>query len=244
MGTNPNRESTFRFRQFEVRNHISGMKVGTDGVLLGAWCPIVSGNVLDVGTGSGLIALMAAQRMPNARITGIDISRDAIEEASFNAGRSPWSDRLNMVTADFADEMMLSSLGNNWHLIISNPPYFHEKTHSPVQSRAIARHAGSLHCISLIKRCAVGDMLSHDGMLAMITPASCENDITFNAQLYHMPLLKMTRVYTTPKSIAPTRLLSLIGAPGLNVSTYVHDSLIIGSEKYTRITEPFYLPRH
>ena len=105
MGTSKTRESVFRFKRFDVANSLSAMKVGTDGVLLGAWAcvPDASGaTVLDVGTGSGLIALMLAQRFENAFITGIDIVEEACEEARVNAGASPWAGRIAIEHAGFA----------------------------------------------------------------------------------------------------------------------------------------------
>ena len=90
------RENTFRFKQFAVLNDKTAMKVGTDGVLLGAWCDVCEAkSVLDVGTGCGLIALMIAQRNADCNIDCIDIDEGAIEEARINADNSPWSDRIH-----------------------------------------------------------------------------------------------------------------------------------------------------
>lgn len=96
------RENTFRFKQFAVLNDKTAVKVGTDGVLLGAWCDVREAKrVLDVGTGCGLIALMIAQRNADCIIDCIDIDEGAIEEAKINADNSPWSDRIHPFTADF-----------------------------------------------------------------------------------------------------------------------------------------------
>ena len=96
------REKVFRFKQFSLLNDKTAMKVGTDGVLLGCWCDVSKAKrVLDVGTGCGLIALMIAQRQPDALIYGIDIDEGAVEEASYNAEHSPWHHRLRLHCADF-----------------------------------------------------------------------------------------------------------------------------------------------
>ena len=98
------REKVFRFKQFAVRNDRSAMKVGTDGVLLGAWCNVNGARrVLDVGTGTGLIALMVAQRNAEAVIDAVEIDADACEEARENFEASPWRERLRVIHGDFLE---------------------------------------------------------------------------------------------------------------------------------------------
>ena len=98
------RSKTFHFKQFDVLNDKTAMKVGTDGVLLGAWCNVSGARrVLDVGTGCGVIALMVAQRNPDASVLGIDIDASGVEEASYNFAHSPWGDRLEARCVDFND---------------------------------------------------------------------------------------------------------------------------------------------
>ena len=127
------REKIFRFKQFEVVNDRTAMKVGTDGVLLGAWCPVAEARrVLDVGTGCGVIALMVAQRNRQALIEGIDIDQDSIAEARLNFANSPWNNRLTAIEGDFND----MDGDARYDLIVSNPPYFtngapHRLAHLP-----------------------------------------------------------------------------------------------------------------
>ena len=125
------------------------MKVGTDGVLLGAWCPLMQlrsseveegRKVLDIGTGSGLIALMLAQRLPKAQITAIDIDTDAVEQATYNFSISPWSERLDCQQTALQD---LAGEGI-YDLIVSNPPYFQDSLKNPDNQRAIARQTDTL----------------------------------------------------------------------------------------------------
>ena len=116
----PQRESIFKFKQFRVKNEISAMKVGTDGVLLGAWADIsYASNILDIGTGTGLIALMVAQRS-NATIIGVDIDYGATIEAIENINASPWSKRISIINNDIT--LVAKGLKNIDH-IVSNPPF-------------------------------------------------------------------------------------------------------------------------
>jgi len=142
----------FRFKQFSIKNDASAMKVGTDGVLLGAWARTVSGRVLDVGTGTGLIALMIAQREPSAFITAIDIDAPSVEEASYNFFASPWSERLSSSLCDFR------TMEGCFDQIISNPPFFIDSLKSSDSRRSDARHT---------------DTLSQDDMISavVLTPA-------------------------------------------------------------------------
>ena len=122
----------FRFKQFTIRHDRSAMKVGTDGVLLGAWARLPENKaissrprVLDVGTGTGLIALMLAQRFPNAMIDGIDIDASSIEQAKENIENSIFRTRINIKESDFS---ILSYYSNKFDLIVSNPPFYTEDT--------------------------------------------------------------------------------------------------------------------
>lgn len=155
------KERVFRFKQFQVCHSVSPMKVGVDGVLLGAWARIPEqGDVLDVGTGCGLIALMAAQR-GGCRITGIDIDAGAVGEASYNFEASPWAHRLRALQADFI------SLTGKWDSIVSNPPFFDA---GPVEdsARMAARHVGTLSPSILVERAP--QMLCESGTISLIAP--------------------------------------------------------------------------
>ena len=111
----------FQFKQFTVRHDKCAMKVGTDGVLLGAWAPVQNAKyILDVGAGSGLISLQLAQRNPWASITSIEIDPAAAAQAKENIQSSPWSDRMEVICSDFRDY----HAENKFDLIVSNPPYF------------------------------------------------------------------------------------------------------------------------
>lgn len=166
----------FTFRQFAVDDSRSAMKVGTDGVVLGAWTGLPSDKpirILDAGCGSGLISLMIAQRFPLARIIGVDTDGEACADASDNFARSPWSDRLSVVNASLFD------MGDDekYDAIICNPPFFTESLRSPGAERAAARHEGSLGVGSLIEFAA--RHLSAQGTLSFIAPAKRNSEIDF-----------------------------------------------------------------
>ena len=132
----------FRFKRFSVCQQGCAMKVGTDGVLLGAWCALEASQrrVLDIGTGTGVIALMAAQRSAEARITAVDIDGECARRAAGNFAASPWGDRLEAVQADIRD----FASGHTFDHIITNPPYFSSSLLPPDSGRRLARHCVAL----------------------------------------------------------------------------------------------------
>ena len=162
------REKVFRFKQFQVLNDKTAMKVGTDGVLLGAWCEVTDArHVLDVGTGCGVIALMVAQRNAESRIDAIEIDEASAKEAALNFSRSPWAERLHLVHGDFtAVETWWS--GEKYDLIVSNPPFFTHGVLPPEASRMTARHTQNLDYGQLLKTASA--MLADGGKIALITP--------------------------------------------------------------------------
>ena len=133
----------FRFKQFSVNHDRCAMKVGTDAVLLGSISG--SGNpksILEIGVGTGVVSLMLAQRFPEARITGVEIDREAWEQASENARQSPWKDRIDFVHMSFQDFCLKQ--GQKYDLIVSNPPFFPNHLKSPDPKRNLALHNDTL----------------------------------------------------------------------------------------------------
>lgn len=184
--------SIFRFKQFDIEHTASAMKVGTDGVLLGAWAEIPphAASILDVGTGSGLIALMMAQRSSSAHITGIEIDTAAAAEARANVQQSPWHERVSVICGDFISE----TADTKYDLIVSNPPFFTEDLHSPDSRRALARHGETLNPVSLLRKAS--ESVTADGSIALITPASLDEEVGFTASLCRLNLLHQTHVCT------------------------------------------------
>ena len=134
----------FAFKRFTVRQPRSAMRVGTDGVLLGAWCDPApaDGRMLDVGTGTGVIALILAQRNPSARIDAVEIDEGGCLDAEGNFAASPWAGRLTLYRRPFAD--FAAGCPVRYDRIVSNPPYFVASLQSPDPARTAARHAESL----------------------------------------------------------------------------------------------------
>lgn len=163
----------FRFKQFYIDDTRCAMKVGTDGVLLGAWAQMRHGgrpfSVLDIGTGSGLIALMVAQRYPDAVVTGIDIDTDAVLQSRQNFALSEWSNRL---TAKQISLQELAQQGDKFDCIVSNPPYFQNSLKNPDRQRSTARHTDTLTYQELID-CAK-QLLHTNGTFHLILPATEE----------------------------------------------------------------------
>ena len=154
----------FQFKQFTIQQNTSAMKVGTDGVLLGAWSRIKEGNLLDIGTGTGLIVLMLAQRSTTALIDAIEIEQEAFFQAKENISNSNWSNRITAQHCSIQDYQPKKK----YHTIISNPPFFINSTKAPNSKRNTARHTDSLSLNDLL--IAVIRLLKSDGIFSLILP--------------------------------------------------------------------------
>jgi tRNA1Val (adenine37-N6)-methyltransferase len=231
------REKVFKFKRFAVLNDKTAMKVGTDGVLLGAWCDVENASrVLDVGTGCGLIALMVAQRNSQAMIHGIDIDANAIDEARFNFNASPWGARLSAEVADFNS----FSVGS-YDLIVSNPPFFTNGVLPPSDSRTHARHTTTLTYESLLSHCR--KLLTPGGRIAIVTPADVELAVRRCVVEQGLGLSRFTRV--VPVDGAPVKRLLWELVVG-DVDTMVSTLTISGKDRsytneYRELTCDFYL---
>ena len=200
--------SVFRFKKFNVVNERSAMKVNTDGVLLGAVMTILPSDrsFLDIGTGNGTIALMAAQRSDgsSAHVDAIDIDTPSIEEAAANFANSPWSEILSAHHASL-DEFSEKSAGL-YDLIFSNPPYFEDSLQAPEERRNAARHTATGLSYREIIDFAV-QRLTDDGRLALVLPSDTETDLTRYARMSGLHLCRMTRVRTVPRK-SPKRIIA------------------------------------
>ncbi|MCM1028578.1 MAG: methyltransferase [Pseudoflavonifractor sp.] len=175
----------FRFKQFELSNSLSAQRIGTDGVITGAAAPIIPGEesiIWDAGAGTGLIALMIAQRAPIAHIFAVELDPEAALECRANVVASPWASRIEVVEGDFvkiAPSLPAPSL------IVSNPPFFTTDTKAPDPRRALARHGnGSLSPSTLIALASI--LLAPFGKLCFIAPSDCENEIILQAVMSRM----------------------------------------------------------
>ena len=223
----------FRFKQFSVNDDLCAMKVGTDGVTLGAWAQCAAAqNILDIGSGSGLIALMLAQRNSTAHITAIDIDAAATEQSRINFAASPWSERLTTINND----VTRWSCNEFFDLIVCNPPYFINSLQAPDPQRSIARHSDTLTLASLMAFSSKN--LTDNGLLSIITPIQSRQDIILAAAQHNLHIARQAFLFTTPHSKVPKRLLTELTK---NQSVMTTEQLIIGSPEYQQLTTDFYL---
>lgn len=198
----------FQFQQFTIHDDRCAMKVGTDGVLLGAWCQMPptpsTARALDIGTGSGLIALMLAQRYPQLQIVGVELDADATTQARENVTASPFASQIMVKQGDIMIE--------DWRedhlpfdMIVSNPPYFEETLLSPNQQRAQARHVHhGLTFEALTQRSA--QLLNSGGWLQVIIPKTAQSRFVRCAQDAGFSLIHQTDVHTVARK-APKRVM-------------------------------------
>ena len=225
----------FKFRQFTVRQESCAMKVGTDGTLLGAWAR-GGDSMLDIGTGTGLIALMLAQRCPAAMITGIDIDHAAVLQANSNVADSPFADRIHIIEAD-----VQSFSHAAFDTIVCNPPYFVDSLESPDTQRTLARHASSLTYRELMA--AVARLLADDGELSVVIPFDCKTRLEDEAALAGLFKVRECAVKTTPRKPARRYLLAFRKHPQpLELSEGIIETTPgERSSWYQELTKDFYL---
>ena len=184
----------FKFKQFTIRQDRCAMKVGTDGTLLGAWASAPNGpcRILDVGTGTGLIALMMAQRFPQSTIIGIDIDNDAVTQAIENVKASPFANQIQILKCDIADfqEKMFD-------VIVSNPPFFISSLECPDDKRTTARHTKSLSYETLMRSSA--RLLDDKGHLSVIVPTDYCSRLVSEASLNGFNVSRKYLVKTSPR---------------------------------------------
>ena len=231
--------SYFAFKRFVIRQERCAMKVGTDGVLLGAWTD-VSGvrRALDVGTGTGLIALMIAQRC-DAEIIGLEIESDAAAQAAENVSASVWKERVGLVRGDFNEYFPQIK----FDLIVSNPPFFRNSLPSPDQQRNTARHDNRLSFDALITKSA--GLLAPGGRISLIVPAASDEEIAEVALRAGLYPLRRTYVKPLPTS-GPKRLLVELGASPQPCRTdflTVELSRHVYSPEFTELTKEYYLDK-
>ena len=244
--------SAFQFKKFSINQDHCAMKVGTDGVLLGAWTPIDNQpfSVLDIGAGTGILALMLAQRCSAEhsslkgelaqQIDAIEIDEEAFEQCVENFENSPWSDRLYCYHAGL-DEFM-EEPEDEYDLIISNPPFYSEDYKTESEQRDLARFQDALPFEDLVE--AASMLLSENGIFAVIIPYKEEAKLIGLAKECNLFPFKITRVKGTPTTEIKRSLLAFSFAENKNIAT---DELIIETarhqytEDYIALTKDFYL---
>ena len=235
------------------------MKVGTDGVLLGAWARVEHcRHILDMGTGTGLVALMAAQRS-QADIVAIDLDADAVEQAKENVAASPWGSRIQVLQADAREieieneklkienccppdgNFQFSILNSQFDSILCNPPFFENSLKSPDAARTMARHTDTLSFDELARSAA--RLLSPEGELSVVIPYDRAHDMTVSAACCGLFATRQTIVVPVEDG-KPKRILmafSREGAAHTIETLCIHDADRRYTPEYVRLVEDFYL---
>ena len=232
----------FTFKQFAIEQDRCAMKIGTDGVLLGAWAPIDNHpfSILDIGTGTGIIALMLAQRSAAQQIDALEIDEAAYEQATDNFENSPWNDRLFCFHAGL-DEF-IEEPEEEYDLIVSNPPFYSEDYKTENESRDLARFQDAMPFEQLLE--AADLLLSEHGIFTVIIPFKEEENFIALANEFELYPLKITRVKGTPTTEIKRSLLAF----SRNETTDLPiDELVIETarhvytQEYIGLTKNFYL---
>lgn len=234
------RNNYFQFKQFKILQEKAAMKVGTDAVLLGAWADAThAANILDVGTGTGLIAIMLAQRS-SAKIVGIEIEKYAAREAGFNTQNSPWSKRVSIKNVSF--QKFAETNISTFDLIVSNPPFFINNTKTQNPNRTIARHNDLLPLSDLVNSSAI--LLESSGKLAIILPVFEAEKFIRLAKNKGFYLTRLTEVKSNQQKNTHRYLMEF----SKKNSDFKKDILTIYNEKgsdysvlYKKLTRDFYL---
>ena len=232
---------TFSFKQFSVNQERCAMKIGTDGVLLGAWAPLINNPnaILDIGAGTGILSLMLAQRSTAEQIDAIEIDEDAYEQCVENFETSPWGDRLFCFHAgldEFVDDPE-----DKYDLIISNPPFYAEDFKTDDSQRDMARFQDAMPFEELIEAAAL--LLSDNGIFSVIIPFKEEAKFVSMCKELDLFPLQITRVKGTPTSDIKRSLLAfsrteqtpLIDALTIEISRHQY------TPEYIDLTKDYYL---
>jgi tRNA1Val (adenine37-N6)-methyltransferase len=235
------KEAPFQFKQFSIQQDKCTMKVGTDGVLLGAWVAVENAQrILDIGTGTGLIAIMLGQRQPEAHIDGVEIDDLAFAQAQDNMRNAPWSNRLQAIHRSIQDYVEDTPAG--YDLIVSNPPFFSGGTFSFNQDRNSVRHTVKLPHGDMLR--AVQKLLNKPGKFCVILPFVEGLRFQELAASFHFYCTRTTEVL--PKANKPVE--RLLMQFELENRRPQRDRLIIQGEEmnewteaYQSLTREFYL---
>ena len=234
--------STFNFKQFSVQQDKCAMKIGTDSVLLGAWCPIDNNpfSVLDIGAGTGVLSLMLAQRSHAEQIDALEIDEDTYEQCVENFEASPWSDRLFCFHAGL-DEF-IKEPEDEYDIIISNPPFYSEDYKTDNSQRDLARFQDAMPFEELVE--AADLLLSENGIFAVIIPYKEEErfiDLCAEVELFPVKVTRVKGSHTTPI------IRSLLAFKRYELSVLTADELVIEinrheyTDDYINLTKDFYL---
>lgn len=232
--------NSFTFKQFVINQDQCAMKVGTDGVLLGSWCPIENAqNILDIGTGTGLLALMMAQRQPTAQIDAIEIDSNAAQQAKDNIAASPWKNRIKVIKQSL--QQFANTTDNLYDLIICNPPYFINSLTPPNELRTLARHCGTLTHSELAKY--ANNLLAQNGHFVVIMPIEEGSSFLQIAKKSNLFCNHQLMIHPTPQSAAKRQI--MVFSQIQKNQSIEHLTIEIARHQYTneyrQLTKEFYL---
>ncbi|WP_026775362.1 tRNA1(Val) (adenine(37)-N6)-methyltransferase [Polaribacter sp. Hel_I_88] len=234
----------FQFKEFTVHQDKTAMKVGTDGVLLGAWCTLDNfpDTILDIGSGTGVIGLMLAQRSDAMTIDVVEVDENAYEQTVANFEESDWGDRLycyNSTFQNFADE--IAEEEETYDLIVTNPPFYTDEFETESDARNKARFTSSLSFLELIT--GVVKILSSDGKFAIVIPYKEEENFINLAKEQHLIINRICRVQGNETSEVKRVLMEF----SFHSTEINSEHLIIEKERhqyteaYINLTKDFYL---
>lgn len=231
----------FKFKEFTVQQDRCAMKIGTDAVLLGAWTSIVNepNSILDIGAGTGVLALMMAQRSFSETIDALEIDDDAYEQCVENFEHSPWGDRLFCYHASL--EEFVDEIEDTYDLIISNPPFYNDTYKSDDEKRDLARFTEAMPFRHLIE--SVSKLLSKEGCFSVVIPFVEEKDFIVLASKKHLFPNRILRVKGSPSSDIKRSLIEFsfkeqeADISELTIENARHDY----TEAYINLTKDFYL---
>lgn len=241
------KKNGFQFKQFFVAHDRCAMKVGTDSILLGSWCQVTQAKrILDIGTGSGLLALMMAQRaVPEAQIDAVDIDEGAAVQSQLNVANSPWSDKISL----YHRSITHFEANEPYDLIVTNPPYFEGKKGDLVRSdpqyineqRRLARHSIGLSFPMLID--VLDRLLSANGQCNLVLPDTAAKEFIRLASQYHLHPLRQLFVATRNMRQPSRRLICLGRGKRQSIEEHIviHDDYGQYSPQFKSLCKDFYL---
>ena len=234
-------QQTFVFKKFSIHQHKCAHKVGTDAVLIGSWAEVSKATtILDIGTGTGIIALMMAQKS-NAQIDAIDIEQGSAEQATENAEHSVWAERIKVYQKSLQD--FSANTDKKYDVIITNPPYFVDSSKAPDEERNHARHTDTLTFAELLT--GAKKMLNDKGMFYIILPTKEAIDFKALAEKSNLYLVKQLRVKTKSSNDLEKRhimLFRLTKEPlAEQILSIENEGRHNYTEEYKKLTGDFYL---
>lgn len=248
--------NTFCFKQFSIEQDHCAMKVGTDGVLLGAWAniehlpetePGKPYAVLDIGAGTGIISLMLCQRLSeaniNCQIEAIEIDEEAANQASENFRNSPWGEKITIHpdSLEVFQQKVESSDNKKYSLIASNPPFYNATLKPEDKGRATARHKDSLPIADIAE--FASQHLTQEGRLALIYPTDYDSEVMTAMVLNHLHPIRICDVLTKVGKACKRRMaeFSLTARPVIREQLAIRNAEGKYTEEYLRLTDAFYL---